>query len=247
MHQIRCAEIWGGISDRDTDVCSAGIAASLYSHACDGGKGGDIYYLSVCESDMLTRMAIADVVGHGEAVSDVSEWLYGALESRMNDTSGNEILAQLNRLACEKGYRALTTAAVVAYYTADSHAYFSYAGHHAMVVFRSADGIWTEATIDSTDHELVNLPLGVDSNVTFTQGRIRMNPGDRMFLYTDGVIEAPDRSDELYGTARLMSVLRESAGCTCDETRRAVLDSLRSHTEGCLKHDDFTLLAAEIR
>ena len=68
MHRLQCAEIWGGIRNQDTDVCSAGITASLFSGACDGGKGGDIYYLSVCNSDMLTRIAIADVIGHGRAV-----------------------------------------------------------------------------------------------------------------------------------------------------------------------------------
>ncbi len=247
MHRMRCAEIWGGIRDQDTDVCSSGITASLYSRACDGGKGGDLYYFSVCESDMLTRIAIADVVGHGEAVSDVSGWLYGALESRMNDASGNEILAQLNGLTCDKGYRALTTAAIVAYYTADSHAYFSYAGHHAMVVYRKADGRWTEAKIDNVDSNLVNLPLGVDSNVAFTQGRVQLDAGDRMFLYTDGVIEASNGRAELFGSTRLMSILEECASCTCGEIKRAILTELRSYTGGQFSHDDVTLLAAEVQ
>ena len=85
MHRIQCTEIWGGIKNQDADVCSRGLTASLYSSACEGGKGGDIYYLSVCGEDKLTRIAIADVVGHGEQVSAVSQWLYDTLQDRMND------------------------------------------------------------------------------------------------------------------------------------------------------------------
>ncbi len=113
MYRIRCAEIWGGISDEEQDVCSAGLVASLYSRACEGGKGGDIYYLSVCGKDNLTRIAVADVVGHGSAVSEVSDWLYHTLEERMNDTAGNGILADLNRAASARGIEAMTTAAVI--------------------------------------------------------------------------------------------------------------------------------------
>ena len=102
MYRIRCAEIWGGIGSRDEDVCSAGILASLYSNAYGGGEGGDIYYLSVCESDKLTRVAIADVAGHGAQVSDVSEWLFHILQAHMNDT-GCEVPASCAEGRCEDG------------------------------------------------------------------------------------------------------------------------------------------------
>lgn len=246
MHRMRCGEIWSGISNQDNDVCSAGITVSLFAGACDGGKGGDIYYLSVCQSDMLTRIAIADVLGHGSAVSETSAWLHSALESRMNDTAGNEILAYLNRLTCERGLKAITTAAIVGYYTADLHAYFSYAGHHAMLVRRRAGGQWTEATIDDGAGEQANLPLGVNPDVMFTQGRFPLTAGDRIFLYTDGVIEAPGKSSEQFGIDRLMSVLTESGNGTLLETKNAVLDAVRTHTGGPLTHDDVTLLAAEV-
>ena len=87
MLRLQCAQIWGGIENQDQDVCSSTITASVYASACDGGKGGDVYYFSVCAGDKLTRIAVADVVGHGAAVSNVSAWLYTALEARMNDGS----------------------------------------------------------------------------------------------------------------------------------------------------------------
>ena len=113
MYEIGCSEIWGGNKDLDTDVCTSAITASVYSSAADGGKGGDIYYFSVCGADKQTRLAIADVVGHGQKVSDVSAWLYDAMAAQMNEGQGSAVLAHVNRTAYEKGLDALTTAAVV--------------------------------------------------------------------------------------------------------------------------------------
>ena len=47
MQKIRCSEVWGGIQSREADLQAAGISVSLFSHAADGDKGGDIYYVSV--------------------------------------------------------------------------------------------------------------------------------------------------------------------------------------------------------
>ena len=98
MYHIGCTEIWGGVRGEDLDACTGGVVASLYSRAAEGGKGGDIYYLSSCSGDAITRIAIADVRGHGAAVSNTSEWLYEAVRSRMNTLDGSSILAELNAL-----------------------------------------------------------------------------------------------------------------------------------------------------
>ncbi len=69
--RLVCSGIWGGIRNLDQDISAGGVFISLYSLSCDGGKGGDIYYFGVCRGDKVLRLAIADVVGHGQAVSDV--------------------------------------------------------------------------------------------------------------------------------------------------------------------------------
>jgi serine phosphatase RsbU (regulator of sigma subunit) len=45
--------------------------------------GGDIYYFGVCKGDTITRLAIADVTGHGEAVSEISQYVYDSLKAHM--------------------------------------------------------------------------------------------------------------------------------------------------------------------
>jgi serine phosphatase RsbU (regulator of sigma subunit) len=45
--------------------------------------GGDIYYFGVCKGDTISRLAIADVTGHGEAVSEISQYVYDSLKAHM--------------------------------------------------------------------------------------------------------------------------------------------------------------------
>jgi sigma-B regulation protein RsbU (phosphoserine phosphatase) len=125
IHRLKCAEVWGGIQNEDVETSSSGVDTSLISLSCDGGKGGDIYYLSVCAFDKLTRVVIADVVGHGEVVSQVSNWLFNAMKELMNSTENNVLLSRMNDLAIVYGIKALTTAAVAAFYKVDGYFYFS--------------------------------------------------------------------------------------------------------------------------
>ena len=81
--RLECKEIWGGTHDRDIEVSAGKVIASIYSAACCGGRGGDIYYFGVCKGDTITRLAIADVTGHGETVSEVSRYVYDSLKAHM--------------------------------------------------------------------------------------------------------------------------------------------------------------------
>jgi len=81
--RLECTGIWGGIRNRDIEITAGKVIGSIYSSACEGGKGGDIYYFGVCKGDIITRLAIADVVGHGEVVSEVSQYVYDSLKAHM--------------------------------------------------------------------------------------------------------------------------------------------------------------------
>lgn len=245
VHHIKCAEIWGGIRGDELDVETCGVRASLFSRACDGGKGGDIYYFSVCGSDLLTRIAVADVMGHGEKVSSTSQWLYDSLASNMNSSDGTQVLGELNHAAVEYGEEAMTTAVVAAFYRADRKFYASYAGHHEVLVNRKDESNW--GAVESTRGEgMSGLPLGVDDDTTYVQSSVPLVAGDRVFVFTDGVVEAPSRNGELFGQDRLLNVLRNATGADIDAVRSHVLDGLLAHTKNELSHDDVTFMAVEI-
>lgn len=245
MHRIHCSEIWGGIRGTDLDVCTSGVTATLYSIASEGGKGGDIYYFSVCGNDMITRIAVADVVGHGMIVSDLSQWIYDAMAARMDGLDGNLILTELNEKVCRRGLRVMTTAALFAYYKWESQLFFSYAGHPPQMLRRGDQGTWQPVRL-AVEQDSANLPLGVLEGTRYSQEQIAAATGDRLFMYTDGVIEAPNPKGEKFGQSRLLSALEQAGNSGLFELKETVLAALRDHTGGLLSHDDVTLMAIEI-
>ncbi len=82
--RLECKEIWGGIQHKDVEISAGNVIGSIYSApCCRGGKGGDIYYFGVCQDGAISRLAIADVTGHGEAVSEISQYVYDSLKAHM--------------------------------------------------------------------------------------------------------------------------------------------------------------------
>ena len=81
--RIECKVIWGGIQNLDAEITAGKLIGSIYSTASEGGQGGDIYYFAVCRVDKFSRLAIADVTGHGDAVSEVSQYVYDSLKAHI--------------------------------------------------------------------------------------------------------------------------------------------------------------------
>lgn len=252
MKEIQCAEVWGGVRNTNVDVTTRSMRASLYSGAADGGKGGDIYYMSVCNADRLSRIALADVVGHGKAASQVSEWLYSGLVEYMDRPDGHEILSNLNVRAGERDFSAITTAAVAGFYADDDRSLtFSYAGHPPLL-FRKAGGDWQALKIQDSDQKqqpsgsVANLPLGITQPVHYDQRELTMGSGSQILFYTDGVLEAPDaQSGELFGSQRLLDTLNNIEGDSAS-VKNGVLGALRDFTGDNMAHDDVTLLAIDV-
>ena len=73
-----------------------------------------------------------------------------------------------------------------------------------------------------------------------------MASGDRLFVYTDGVIDAPNPKGESFGLARLKDALDANTGAPLSELKSAVLKRLQEFTEKEPAHDDITMIAMEI-
>ena len=144
----------------------------------------------------------------------------------------------------------MTTAAVVAYYREESEAKVSYAGHPPVLYKRANDRVWSYARPPGRkgqrESSPLNIPLAVDLDTLYSQITISMNPGDRLFAYTDGIIDAPSAAGESFGLARLKDALDANTAAPISELKSAVLETLHEFTEKELTHDDVTLIAMEI-
>jgi sigma-B regulation protein RsbU (phosphoserine phosphatase) len=144
----------------------------------------------------------------------------------------------------------MTTAAVVAYYSQENKAKISYAGHPPVLYRRAGDKAWSYARRPErkgqSDGFPLNIPLAIDLDTLYGQFTISMVPGDRLFVYTDGVIDAPSPDGESFGLARLKDVLDANANASLSEIKSAVIKALEQYTEKELSYDDVTLIAMEI-
>ena len=244
-HRIRCAEVWGGIQTADQNLETSSLALALYSLPCEGNAGGDIYYVSVCGGDRLTRVVIADLQGHGEQVSAMSRSIYEILVAHLDDRDSGAVLSELNTAALDLGLSAMTTASVVSYYLEDSKLAYTFAGHPPALM-RRTNGSWSRIPFVSTK-PFSNVALGVFADAEFEQAEFSLTSGDRVCLYTDGLTETANEADIFFGEANLRTALTASDALPLAAAKRAILQNLSDFAPASTQEDDLTLLLLEVR
>ena len=90
-----------------------------------------------------------------------------------------------------------------------------------------------------------SLPLGIDEEVVYEDTVEHLASGDFLLLYTDGITEARDPENNLFGVERLDEILDACDG-DAPELVNCILDSVNTFTRGRPPNDDRTLLAAKV-
>jgi sigma-B regulation protein RsbU (phosphoserine phosphatase) len=112
------------------------------------------------------------------------------------------------------------------------------AGHCPPLLRRGGDVTRVHATA---------LPVGLFSNGEFSTRSFKLEPGDALLLYTDGVTDTGDGNGGEYDADRLSGILAESAAESSEDIARACLDDLASFRNGSPRSDDLTLMAIRRR
>ena len=101
---------------------------------------------------------------------------------------------------------------------------------------------------ENSAYEMVSMrsgiSLGIEPKATFSLGHIQLQPGDRIFAYTDGVVKATNKELAPFGAARLQQALNARPAHVTDVTRQ-VTTTLREYTENAEQSQDVTMLAIE--
>jgi sigma-B regulation protein RsbU (phosphoserine phosphatase) len=87
------------------------------------------------------------------------------------------------------------------------------------------------------------LILGVRPDAVYTSGQLVLASGDGIYVFTDGVTEANNSTEEMFGETRLEAVLRASGGCRSAELVKSVAEAVRGFVGDALPFDDITMLA----
>jgi hypothetical protein len=94
---MHCMEVWGGNEVADQGVVIAGLDAWVYCRPYkDAIGGGDVYYVSACATGRITRLLIADVSGHGSAVSEIAARLRTLMRRYVNFLDQTQFVHSLN-------------------------------------------------------------------------------------------------------------------------------------------------------
>ena len=109
------------------------------------------------------------------------------------------------------------------------------AGHNPPVVFRSRDGTLEEL-------QPTGIVLGAVENRKYTSRTLSIGPGDVIIMYTDGVTESINTTEELFGEERLGAIIRKSAHLPAQEILNRILSGVQEFTGDMPQFDDITLL-----
>ena len=94
------------------------------------------------------------------------------------------------------------------------------------------------------------LGLKIDNGETFerllVEQTMTLNPGDLYLLFTDGITEAMNTSDDCFGESRLAQVIEQHGHLPSDELRARVLDEIQTFAGEAPQHDDITLVLLRI-
>ncbi len=240
-----CNEIWGGNRIFHGPIELPGMRGVLFSQSCDGARGGDVHYLSVCGSGLLSRACLADVMGHGQSVAAVSQTMHDLLRRSVNRIDERKVLRRLNLHLSKLDDESFTTAAALTYFPPTRRLSISYAGHEPAWYYEASSQRWSQ--LQSLQRSgLFDIPLAVEARTRYTRRVRRIAVGDRLLIITDGVLEAPNKVGELFGRQRLGDVLKATHNLAPEGLVLAIIEELREHTNGApLQHDDVSLLAIE--
>jgi len=113
------------------------------------------------------------------------------------------------------------------------------AGHPGPLVVRSDGRVET--------HEATGIPIGVLSEAPYEEGIVQLQPGDRLFAYTDGVYEERNDGQQEFGVERMAEALTGLRGDGLDEAIEGLIDRLEAWRGDRQFRDDVTLLGLEMR
>ena len=195
--------------------------------------GGD-YYEFIPLPDNRWGIIIADVVGKGIGaallVSAIRASLYALVDREL---AARAVMRRANRFFYDSVEDSRYVTLVYAVLDVPSRRMiYVNAGHPPPVVLR--EGGEVEAL------ESGGVPLGMFETPRYFEGFARLEEGDLMVLYTDGIVESSNAHDEHYGHDRLMSTLGSVRTQSSEAICRHVMDDVRSFSFG--SQDDRTLL-----
>jgi len=204
---------------------------------------GDFYDFIVVDETHL-GILIADVSGHGLPSALIASMLQSAFATQSAHASDPaRVLSELNRALLGKFRSHFVTAAYLFLDLERGVGNYAGAGHPPLLLWRKSSGSVCEVLENG-------IFLGPFDNSTYRAVPLSIEGGDRIILYTDGIVEATDSTGEELGLDRFKGMLKEKHALPADAFADNLLDGVARWSEkisGLGQSDDITLLAIDVK
>jgi serine phosphatase RsbU (regulator of sigma subunit)/ligand-binding sensor domain-containing protein len=202
--------------------------------------GGDLYHLLEGANNRLA--SVADVTGHGMEAAVPVMMYDGILRTEIHyDDSGQQLLERLNEhLKGIFGRRTFLCLSMISIDSTGKRIHVTNAGLPYPLHYKAANKTIGSIAIDA-------FPLGLRSGSTYIWNAVDVEPGDRIILYTDGLIEIEDEAGTIYGFDGLERVLLDgcNAGYKPEKIIKEAFTSVSEFDAAIEQADDQTMVVIE--
>jgi serine phosphatase RsbU (regulator of sigma subunit) len=201
-----------------------------------GGDYFDVFPLG----ENRTAFLIADVSGKGLGAALLTTMLQGVLSGMTLGTDPARLFNHLNRFLCD--HAEVGRYATMFFGILDQQGGLEYinAGHPSPILIRqngSAEEAFTEGSF----------PVGLVPQAEYFTAAVKLEPGDTLVLFSDGVTEAMDPKEDFFGIPRLVQMLTGHNDTPLDELQKLLLEAVENFSRGASQADDLTLLLVRYR
>ncbi len=202
--------------------------------------GGDLYDIIDIDEKHI-GILIADLSGHGVHAAILVSMLKALMSTYARDfRSPARVIGILNDMLSdimpEAAYATVFYAVID---LSDKSMVYTIAGHPPPLVYRKGDN---RAEFLSGG----NFFVGMNKGEEFKEDRFQLNIGDRLFLYTDGLIELFNPSGEIFGTKRLFKIFSENVILSIEEMNGVIISEMDKFRNGVAIGDDVAILTMEV-
>ena len=199
--------------------------------------GGDFYDFFLVDENHIA-LVMADVSGKGIPASLFMMISKLLIQSRvMMGESPAEALSNSNaQLMQNNAAHQFVTVWLAVFDLKTGKGVAANAGHEHPVI-RRANG---QYEIVEYKH---NPPVATMKKMKFKDHEFELNPGDSLFVYTDGVAEANNAQNELFGTERMLDALNRDPDASCEQVLKNVMNGIDEFVAGAEQFDDITMMS----
>jgi serine phosphatase RsbU (regulator of sigma subunit) len=243
---MQCMEVWGGSQLTAQAVEFGGLDAWVYSKPYGKAHaGGDVYYASSCATGRISRLLLADVAGHGNAVAATAADLRTLMRRFVNRLDQTEFVRLLNQqFSILPRTGAFATAIVTTFFEPSRRLTVCNAGHPRPLLYRAAQRQWDFLGNNTSTRSAApsNIPLGLFEAAEYEQFDVELEPGDCLLSYTDALIESRDADGEMLGEDGILKITRVLGDFQPDKLIETLLAEIGTRYPENLSEDDVTVL-----